>query len=171
MEKKAIDQDYVLSAFDYQDGQLIRKIGRINEVGSIAGCVHKGTGYIHIKIKAKAFKAHRLIFLYHYGYFPEFVDHIDGNKQNNRIENLREASKQENCQNQKVRWTNSSGVKGVSWHKVNKKWKVALCKNYRSYYFGTYEDKELAELVSMEATDLLHENFSAYKGVLNGKQA
>ena len=169
MEKKAIDQDYVLSAFDYQDGQLIRKIGRINEVGSIAGCVHKGTGYIHIKIKAKAFKAHRLIFLYHYGYFPEFVDHIDGNKQNNRIENLREASKQENSQNQKVRWTNSSGVKGVSWHKVNKKWKVALCKNYRSYYFGTYEDKELAELVSMEATDLLHENFSAYKGVLNGK--
>jgi len=171
MEKKAIDQDYVLSAFDYQDGQLIRKIGRINEIGSIAGCVHKGTGYVHIKIKAKAFKAHRLIFLYHYGYFPEFVDHIDGNKQNNRIENLREASKQENCQNQKVRWTNSSGVKGVSWHKVNKKWKVALCKNYRSYYFGTYEDKELAELVSMEATDLLHENFSAYKGVLNGKQA
>jgi hypothetical protein len=171
MEKKAIDQDYVLSAFDYQDGQLIRKIGRINEVGSIAGCVHKGTGYIHIKIKAKAFKAHRLIFLYHYGYFPEFVDHIDGNKQNNRIENLREASKQENSQNQKVRWTNSSGFKGVSWHKVNKKWKVALCKNYRSYYFGTYEDKELAELVSMEATDLLHENFSAYKGVLNGKQA
>jgi hypothetical protein len=171
MEKKDIDQDYVLSAFDYQDGQLIRKIGRINEIGSIAGCVHKGTGYIHIKIKAKAFKAHRLIFLYHYGYFPEFVDHIDGNKQNNRIENLREASKQENSQNQKVRWTNSSGVKGVSWHKVNKKWKVALCKNYRSYYFGTYEDKELAELVSMEATDLLHENFSAYKGVLNGKQA
>jgi hypothetical protein len=169
MEKKAIDQDYVLSAFDYQDGQLIRKIGRINEIGSIAGCVHKGTGYVHIKIKAKAFKAHRLIFLYHYGYFPEFVDHIDGNKQNNRIENLREASKQENSQNQKVRWTNSSGVKGVSWHKVNKKWKVALCKNYRSYYFGTYEDKELAELVSMEATDLLHENFSAYKGVLNGK--
>lgn len=169
MEKKAIDQDYVLSAFDYQDGQLIRKIGRINEVGSIAGCVHKGTGYVHIKIKAKAFKAHRLIFLYHHGYFPEFVDHIDGNKQNNRIENLREASKQENCQNQKVRWTNSSGVKGVSWHKVNKKWKVALCKNYRSYYFGTYEDKELAELVSMEATDLLHKNFSAYKGVLNGK--
>jgi hypothetical protein len=171
MEKKAIDQDYVLSAFDYQDGQLIRKIGRVNEIGCIAGCVHKGTGYVHIKIKAKAFKAHRLIFLYHYGYFPEFVDHIDGNKQNNRIENLREASKQENCQNQKVRWTNSSGVKGVSWHKVNKKWKVALCKNYRSYYFGTYEDKELAELVSMEATDLLHENFSAYKGVLNGKQA
>jgi hypothetical protein len=168
MEQLQISQEYVLSAFDYQDGQLIRKIGRKGEIGSVAGCVHKGTGYVHIKIKAKSFKAHRLTFLYHYGYLPELVDHIDGNRLNNRIENLREASKQENAQNQKVRLTNSSGVKGVSWHKVNKKWKVALCKNYKPYYFGSYEDKELADLVAVEATDLLHKNFSAYKGVLNG---
>jgi hypothetical protein len=106
--------------------------------------------------------------LYHNGYLPELVDHIDGNKLNNRIENLREASKQENAQNQKIRLTNSSGVKGVSWHRVNKKWKVALCKNYKPYYFGSYEDRELADLVAVEATDLLHKNFSAYKGVLNG---
>jgi len=168
MEQLQIDQEYVVSAFDYQDGQLIRKIGRKGEVGSVAGCLHKGTGYIHVKIKAKSFKAHRLIFLYHNGYLPELVDHIDGNKLNNRIENLREASKQENAQNQKIRLTNSSGVKGVSWHKVNKKWKVALCKNYKPYYFGSYEDRELADLVAVEATDLLHKNFSAYKGVLNG---
>jgi len=168
MEQLQISQEYVLSAFDYQDGQLIRKIGRKGEIGSVAGCVHKGTGYVHIKIKAKSFKAHRLTFLYHYGYLPELVDHIDGNRLNNRIENLREASKQENAQNQKVRLTNSSGVKGVSWHKVNKKWKVALCKNYKPYYFGSYEDKELAYLVAVEATDLLHKKFSAYQGVLNG---
>jgi hypothetical protein len=168
MEQLQISQEYVLSAFDYQDGQLIRKIGRKGEIGAVAGCIHKGTGYIHIKIKAKAFKAHRLIFLYHNGYLPYLIDHIDGNRLNNRIENLREASKQENCQNQKIRLTNSSGVKGVSWHQINKKWKVALCKNYKSYYFGTYEDRELADLVAIEATDLLHKNFSAYKGVLHG---
>jgi hypothetical protein len=168
MEQLQISQEYVLSAFDYQDGQLIRKIGRKGEIGSVAGCIHKGTGYVHIKIKAKSFKAHRLTFLYHYGYLPELVDHIDGNRLNNRIENLREASKQENAQNQKVRLTNSSGVKGVSWHKVNKKWKVALCKNYKPYYFGSYEDKELADLVAIEATDWLHKKFSAYQGVLNG---
>lgn len=168
MEQLQISQEYVLSAFDYQDGQLIRKTGRKGEIGTVAGCIHKGTGYIHIKIKAKAFKAHRLIFLYHNGYLPELIDHIDGNKLNNRIKNLREASKQENSHNQKVRLTNSSGVKGVSWHKVSKKWKVALCKDYKSYYFGTYEDRELADLVAVEATDLLHKNFSAYKGVLHG---
>ena len=169
METLAISHDYVLSAFDYQDGNLIRKIGRAGEVGQIAGCLHKGKGYIHVKIKAKSFKAHRLVFLYHNGYLPDFVDHIDGNKRNNKIENLREATKEENCQNQKVRSTNTSGCKGVSWDKVKSKWKVALCKNYKSIYFGLYEDLELASLVAMEATELIHGRFSAYKGVLNGK--
>ena len=53
MENLAISHDYVLSAFDYQDGNLVRKTGRVNEIGQIAGCVHKGTGYIHVKIYAQ----------------------------------------------------------------------------------------------------------------------
>lgn len=169
METLAISHDYVLSAFDYKDGILIRKIGRVNEIGQIAGCVHKGTGYIHIKIKKKAYKAHRLIFLYHHGYMPEFVDHIDGNKKNNRIDNLRAATKEENCRNQKIRSTNTSGYKGVKWVKHCKKWQVEVCKNYKQIRIGMYEDLELAGLVAVEATELIHGSFSAYKGVLNGK--
>jgi hypothetical protein len=169
MENLAISHEYVLSAFDYQDGNLIRKIGRAGEVGQIAGCIHKGNGYVHVKIKAKCFKAHRLIFFYHHGYLPECVDHIDGDKTNNKIENLRAATKEENCHNQKIRSTNTSGCKGVSWNRIQKKWQVALCKNYKSIYFGLYEDLELASLVAIEATQLIHGRFSAYKGVLNGK--
>ena len=170
MENLAISHDYVLSAFDYQDGNLIRKTGRVNEIGQIAGCVHKGKGYIHVKIKAKAFKAHRLVFLYHHGYLPEFVDHIDGDKTNNKIENLRAATKEENCRNQKIRSTNKSGYKGVKWVEHCKKWQVEVCKNYKQLRFGRYEDLELAGLVAMEATDLIHGRFSAYKGVLNGQE-
>ena len=169
MENLAISHDYVLSAFDYQDGNLIRKSGRINEIGQVAGCVHKGTGYIHIKIKAKCFKAHRLVFLYHHGYLPEFVDHIDGDKTNNRIENLRAATKQENCHNQKIRSTNKSGYKGVKWVEHCKKWQVDVSINYKQLRFGMYEDLDLAGLVAIEATELIHGRFSAYKGVLNGK--
>ena len=169
METLAIDHDYVLSAFDYQDGNLIRKTGRVNEIGQIAGCVHKGKGYIHVKIKAKAFKAHRLVFLYHHGYLPECVDHIDGDKTNNKIENLRAATKEENCRNQKIRSTNKSGYKGVKWVEHCKKWQVEVCKNYKQLRFGMYEDLELAGLVAIEATELIHGRFSAYKGVLNGK--
>jgi len=169
METLAIDNDYVLSAFDYQDGNLIRKIGRAGEVGQVAGCFHKGTGYIHVKIKDKAYKAHRLVFLYHHGYMPECVDHIDGDKTNNKIENLRAATKEENCRNQKVRSTNKSGYKGVKWVEHCKKWQVEVCKNYKQLRFGMYEDLELAGLVAIEATELIHGRFSAYKGVLNGK--
>jgi hypothetical protein len=169
METLAIDHEYVLSAFDYQDGNLIRKTGRVNEIGQIAGCVHKGKGYIHVKIKAKAFKAHRLVFLYHHGYLPECVDHIDGDKTNNKIENLRAATKEENCRNQKIRSTNKSGYKGVKWVEHCKKWQVEVCKNYKQLRFGMYEDLELAGLVAIEATELIHGRFSAYKGVLNGK--
>jgi hypothetical protein len=169
METLAIDHEYVLSAFDYQDGNLIRKTGRVNEIGQIAGCVHKGKGYIHVKIKAKAFKAHRLVFLYHHGYLPECVDHIDGDKTNNKIENLRAATKEENCRNQKIRSTNKSGYKGVKWVEHCKKWQVEVCKNYKQLRFGMYEDLELAGLVAIEATELIHGRFSAYNGVLNGK--
>ena len=169
MEKLAISHNYVLSAFDYQDGNLIRKTGRVNEIGQVAGCFHKGKGYIHVKIKAKAFKAHRLVFLYHHGYLPECVDHIDGDKTNNRIENLRAATKEENCHNQKIRSTNKSGYKGVKWVEHCKKWQVEVCKNYKQLRFGMYEDLELAGLVAIEATELIHGRFSAYKGVLNGK--
>jgi hypothetical protein len=169
MENLAISHDYVLSAFDYQDGNLIRKIGRVNEIGQVAGCLHKGKGYIHVKIKAKCFKAHRLIFLYHHGYLPECVDHIDGDKTNNKIENLRAATKEENCRNQKIRSTNKSGYKGVKWVEHCKKWQVEVCKNYKQLRFGMYEDLELAGLVAIEATELIHGRFSAYKGVLNGK--
>ena len=169
MESLAISHDYVLSAFDYQDGNLIRKTGRVNEIGQIAGCLHKGKGYIHVKIKAKCFKAHRLVFLYHHGYLPECVDHIDGDKTNNKIENLRAATKEENCQNQKIRSTNKSGCKGVRWNSLSKKWQVGICKNYKNIHLGMYEDLELASLVAIEATELIHGRFSAYKGVLNGK--
>jgi hypothetical protein len=169
MENLAISHDYVLSAFYYQDGNLVRKTGRVNEIGQIAGSVHKASGYIHVKINTKAHKAHRLVFLYHYGYLPECVDHIDGDKANNRIENLRAATKEENCQNQKVRSTNKSGCKGVKWNSVSKKWQVGICKNYKNIHLGMYEDLELASLVAIEATELIHGRFSAYKGVLNGK--
>jgi len=169
METLAIDHDYVLSAFDYQDGNLIRKTGRVNEIGQVAGCLHKATGYIHVKIKSKLYKAHRLVFFYHNGYLPEFVDHIDGDKSNNKIENLRSATKSENALNQKIRSTNTSGFKGVKWNSRLNKWQVEMCKNRKYYYLGLYENLDLAGLVAREATELIHGRFSAYKGVLNGK--
>ncbi len=159
----------VLELFDYKDGQLIRKTGRKGDKGSVAGCIHKGTGYVHVKIKEKSFKAHRLVFLLHHGYMPDIIDHIDGDKTNNRIENLRAATKAENCQNQKIRSTNKSGIKGVSFNKTYKKWSVNICRNYKIMHIGMYDDLKLAEFVAIDATNKIHNQFSSFKGVLHGK--
>jgi hypothetical protein len=155
--------------FDYKDGNLIWKIAtspRV-KVGNIAGYLGD-CEYICIGVDGKQYKAHRLIYFYHNGYLPSSIDHIDGNRANNKIDNLRSATTSQNAMNQKISTKNSSGIKGVRWHKRDKKWYVQLSANSKRHSFGYYEDKELAEMVAIEATNKLHKEFSAYKGVLNG---
>jgi hypothetical protein len=166
-----LTQKEAQECFDYKDGILYWKFRAANriKVGSPAGSIDPSTGYHKTYVYGKFYKTHRVIFLYHHGYLPEFVDHIDGNKINNKIENLRPTTKSQNAMNQKVRADNKSGTKGVRWHKRDKKWLVELKVNSKSHSFGYFEDKELAELVAVEATNKLHQEFSAYKGVLNGK--
>ena len=165
-----VTQSQLHELFDYKDGNLIWKVAkaRIIKVGDIAGSINE-YGYIIIGIDGNVYRAHRLIYLYHNGYLPSFIDHIDGNKTNNRIENLRSATTSQNAMNQKISTRNTSGTKGVTWHKRDKKWSVQLRINKICHSFGYYDDKELAELVAMEATNKFHKEFSAYKGVLNGK--
>ena len=84
-------------------------------VGDICGSTCK-TGYVQISVKHKLYKAHRLAWLYTYGYFPEeFIDHINHNRADNRIGNLREVSVQENNKNRAIPKQNTSGVIGVSY--------------------------------------------------------
>ena len=121
-----LTQKEAQECFDYKDGILYWKFRAANriKVGSPAGSIDPSTGYHKTYVYGKFYKTHRVIFLYHHGYLPEFVDHIDGDKANNRIENLRAATKEENCQNQKIRSTNKSGCKGVRWNSLSKKWQV-----------------------------------------------
>ena len=165
-----ITQKEIRDYFDYADGVLYWKVqkGYAIKIGQPAGTFDEKTGYYRIHVNSRFQKVHRLVFLYHHGYLPKFVDHIDGNKKNNRIENLREATKSQNAMNQKISTRNTSGIKGVMWHKRDKKWFVQLRVNSKCHSFGYYDSKELAELVAIEATNKLHKEFSAYKGVLNG---
>ena len=155
--------------FDYKDGNLIWKIDKSRRVkaGDIAGSLNK-LGYIEIGVDRRVYKAHRLIYFYHNGHLPLSTDHIDGNKSNNKIENLRNATTSQNAMNRKISTKNSSGIKGVIWHKRDKKWVVQVKVNSKYHSFGYYDNKELAELMAIEATNKLHKEFSAYKGVLNG---
>jgi len=99
----------------------------------------------------------------HHNYFPEYIDHIDNNPLNNKIENLRECTLSQNSQNQKLKSNNTSRIKNVTWHKRVKKWQVQIMINGKNKYFGVYEDLHLAELVATEARIKYYAEFARHK--------
>lgn len=107
--------------------------------GKEAGHIY-ANGYITISVNGKAYKAHRLAFLYVTGRHPaRMIDHINLKPGDNRFCNLREATRAQNAINQGGSQS-SSGVKGVSWHKGRQAWQARLC----GKYLGMYPDKEAA---------------------------
>lgn len=105
--------------------------------GSIAGHAEFNR-YVNIMLDRKLYKAHRLAWLYVYGVWPTEIDHIDQCKHNNRINNLREVESSENKQN--IAWFshNTSGHKGVTWHKANQKWQAQIKVRGKNVYLGTF---------------------------------
>jgi hypothetical protein len=100
---------------------------------------------LDITIKQKHFKAHRLAWLYMTGNWPtKEIDHIDGCPFNNTWINLREVTRKQNMENLSLNKTNTSGHRGVSWHKQTKKWKACVTHNYTSVYIGLFNTAEEA---------------------------
>lgn len=130
-----------MSLFEYRDGILYRRSVNRNglKIGDPIGSTDV-KGYLVTTINRKNYKIHRLIFLYHNGYMPEFIDHIDQNKSNNRIENLRPATKSQNMANRGSQNNNTSGYKGVCWHKRDRKWKAQIKINRKTINIGKYND-------------------------------
>ena len=150
---KDIDPSLVKSLFNYKDGDLFWK--RNNKK---AGCL-KPTGYIVVEVNNKNMMAHRLVWMYHYGKIDSYIDHIDGNKSNNRIENLRPATKAQNCWNKKIFSLNNTGCKGVRLRKDSGKYEVRIGINNKRIIIGSYNNLELADLVATEARDKYHREF------------
>lgn len=158
-----ITQQMIADCFEYKDGLLYWKgISHPNKqylLKKPAGSIHK-TGYRHITWLGKPQKAHRLIFMLHHGYMPPEVDHINGNRADNRIENLRAANRSENQCNRNILASNTSGHPGVSWHKKSKAWVVRVMKNGKSMMLGYFKDLELAGLVAAESRSLYHGKYA-----------
>jgi len=91
---------------------------------------------------------------------PEYVDHINNNRCDNRWSNLRGVDRAGNAMNALMRKDNKSGVKGVSWKKKNSKWVVQASINGRVRHIGLFDDLELAELVAIEAREKYHGEFA-----------
>lgn len=107
--------------------------------GCVAGWKHDK--YISISIDGKGYLAHRLAWLWVYGYLPENpIDHINRNGSDNRITNLREASHSCNMRNIGTRKDNKSGIRGVQYHKPLKKWIPRITVLGKKYHLGVFEN-------------------------------
>lgn len=160
---KIITQERLKQLIDYdcENGEFHWKVSR--------GCSHAGkklhsvdsSGYLQSKIDGRYYLLHRLAWLYVHGYYPsKCIDHINRNRLDNRICNLRVATNAENCRNSGKRKDNTSGITGVSY--TNGKWRVRVMVNKTTLYLGNYKDIELAELIAIEAKNKFHGPFSPY---------
>lgn len=153
---------YINSLFEYRDGKLYRKTIRSNtKIGDEAGWIGN-KGYRLVGIDYKCVLVHKIIFLMHHGYIPEYIDHINGIRDDNRIENLREATCSQNGCNQKRSLRNKSGCKNVSWNKARNKWAVRIVYGKRKLKQWYVDDFEFAELLAKEAREKFHSEFACH---------
>jgi hypothetical protein len=134
-----------LFSYDSETGLFVRLKApgkRSDLVGEVAGskCGH---GYLHINIDGVKYKAHRLVWLYVYGRWPiRLLDHENRVKSDNRLSNLREATKAQNEQSKPVRSTSTTGITGVYWNKGANKWQAYIKVDRRCRYLGLFEKQE-----------------------------
>jgi hypothetical protein len=134
-----------LLSYDPLTGIFRRVVARQGvHVGMIAGSVNNH-GYRHVGLDGSDYREHRLAFLYMTGKFPDFdVDHRNLDRADNRWVNLRHASRSENNANTPRRRDNSSGSKGVGFHKGKSKWRARIRVNGRQFHLGYFEAPEEA---------------------------
>ena len=101
-------------------------------------------GYLSGRYKNCTYSSHRVIWKMIYGTEPNIIDHIDGDRSNNKIQNLRSVDIADNAKNQRLYAVNTSGTSGITWKKINKKWEARISVNGRRVYLGVFSSKQKA---------------------------
>lgn len=122
--------------YDLETGDFIKYDGRWGGVSK--------RGYIQLTYEGTTYVVHRLIWMWVYGEEPEQIDHINGDRQDNRLENLRDVDHLTNCRNRKKRSNNKSGFEGVSWDKENWQWVSQLRIEGKNIKIGEYNTPQEA---------------------------
>lgn len=149
----------------FRDGKMTaehsRSIWNARYAGTEAFTADDGKGYLVGGIFGRTHLAHRVIWALVHGEWPtNQIDHINGNRADNRIENLRAATAQENAQNTKLPADNTSGVIGVSWRKRDSKWHASIKANGQAIFLGYFEcfEDAVAARKAAEVKFGFHEN-------------
>lgn len=120
--------------------------------GQPAGCFTKRQGYMHVTINGKGIRTHKVVWAWCHGDWPSgHIDHINGIKTDNRIENLRLVSNQENHRNMPMQRNNTSGVTGVNWCSRLSKWRAGIRAEGKNLHLVVFPNKDDAVDARREA--------------------
>lgn len=133
------------------------------KAGDVCGCSHNNEGYVNIQLAGKMYRAHRLAWFYVFGRWPDVVDHINGNRKDNRLINLRNCTHRENIRNSRTNVNNTSGVKGVGWCKTKNRWRARIEADGKDHHIGYFSTIEEAEKAVVDARNRLHGCFARHK--------
>lgn len=158
-----ITQELLKEYFYYKDGSLYTSKSRHGLAADKKAGGKRTNGYVYVTFQNRIYLLHRLIFLYHHGYLPKILDHIDGNPLNNKIENLRPATYAQNLANMKTPKSNKSGVKGVCFDKERNKWVAEIKCEGVKYKLGRFDTLEEAAKVVRKKRDELHKEFARHE--------
>ena len=148
-KEKLLSHQDLISVLDYNESTGIfvwkKSVGGASKVGKIAGSCRIEDGYLKIRLLGKTFKAHRLAWFFHHGKWPEnSIDHINGDAQDNRIQNLRDVTHRINALNNICRRSGRLG--GCYFDKNRNKWVAMIQANKKKKHLGRFiTEKEAHE--------------------------
>ena len=150
-----------LFSYDPETGDFTRlvKTCRKVKVGDIPQGLNS-YGYKRVKIDGRVYLQHRLVFLYMEGEIPTYVDHINLDRVDNRWSNLRPATARDNARNKGKPSNNTSGYKGVCWHKREQMWVAKIRVESGNKHLGYFTTKEEAYRAYCKAAHKYHGDFA-----------
>jgi hypothetical protein len=155
------DEARHLLAYDPLTGELRwrKSRGRVS-AGQIAGSL-ASNGYWDIFVLHRRYRGHRLAWLITYGVWPEYtIDHKNGNRSDNRIDNLREATITQNHANQPPRKSSRSGVRGVHFSQREQRWIAKITVSGRTKHVGQFKTRDAAAKAYAQAARVAFGEFA-----------
>ncbi len=147
----------LLFSYDAATGVLRHKRRHGVIEGATAGTTNN-RGYISVKVHQRSYLGHRVVWLIVTGVWPsKEIDHINGDKKDNRFCNLREASRRENVANAGAR---RGGLKGAYWNKTLMKWHSHIRDDGRLRHLGWFDTEELAHVAYVDAARTVFGEFA-----------
>ena len=155
-----VTKDFLLQIFHYDNDQCCfywkKPTSFRVKKGDRAGYIDE-LGYRRISINNIRYREHQLVWLIERGSLSILqIDHIDGNKLNNHINNLREVTNKQNSENKSINKNNTSGIKGVYFDKARSKWHACITNNYKNYSLGRFKTIEEAKNAYIYAAKKMH---------------